>query len=258
MLRFVVLGSGSKGNAVLVMSRQAKILIDCGFSLKRLRERVSDAGLSLDGLDAVFVTHEHGDHIHGLGVLARAIDVPVYVTQNTFKAFPDRVGNVPCVHHFESGDSMHLKDMEIVSFQTSHDAKDPVSFTVNSAGAKIGFATDLGYVTQLVRTRLAGCHGLVLEANHCPDMLRNGHYPAQLQQRIRSRMGHLSNQDMSSLLSQLLHDDLQTVVLYHLSESNNCPDLVRSMAKRVVRDQPSIQLHIAAQDKVSPVFEVRP
>lgn len=256
MLSFSLLGSGSSGNAVLVWSEQTKILIDNGFSGKELEKRADAIGVSLDGLEAIFVTHEHGDHVRGVGVLARKRDVPVYITPPTHASLGGKLGVLPKLEYFDSGDSVRINDLEVGSFAVSHDAVDPVSFTVMNGGARLGIATDLGHSSALVRTRLAGCHALVLESNYCPDRLRMGDYPAQLKQRIHSRMGHLSNQEMCSLLSDLMHDALQWVVLVHISENNNCPKLVSKLAKGVVRNH-TCKLHLAYQNAPTPVFEVR-
>lgn len=256
MLRFSLLGSGSSGNAALVVSDEAVVLIDCGLSFKRLCERTESLGVDLrERLDAVFITHEHGDHILGLGALSRKLDVPIYVTYPTRENFSPRVGVLRNLVHFEAGDTIHLKDMEIASFSVAHDAADPVSFTVGTRSGKVGFATDLGHCSQLVRTRLAGSHALVLESNYCPDMLRQGDYPAQVQQRIRSRLGHLSNQDMNGLLSDLIHDALKLVVLVHISEKNNTPERAQTMAERVMRNH-AAQVHLAGRDGPTQFFEV--
>ena len=255
MIRFCLLGSGSRGNALLVTSPTAKVLIDNGFSLRQLRRRVAQAGESLDDLNAVFVTHEHSDHVGGLGVLARNVDAPVYITRETYAALPKSVGRIPRVAFFEAGDAITVDGLALTSFSTSHDAADPVSFVAHSNGAKLGIACDLGHVSQLVRMRLAGAHGLVLESNHCPDLLARGPYPASLQHRIRGKQGHLSNRDMNSLLASLLHDALRVVVLAHLSHENNSPELARKMAAHVLRGHPA-ELHIALQDAPTPVFEV--
>ena len=255
MLEFSLLGSGSGGNAILVVSNNTKILIDNGLSFKKLNQYVNDIGQTLDGLEAVLITHEHSDHVLGLGTLARKCNVPVYLTPETHDRLPDRIGKLPQVKFFDSGDILAIGDLEIASFAVSHDAVDPVSFTVRNNGVKLGFATDLGHSSKLVKQRLGGCHALILEANYCPEMLRNGHYPAQIQQRIRSRQGHLSNQDMTSLLHDLLHQALQTVVLVHISENNNTPELVRNMAHRVIRDHPA-ELFLATQKGPTPLFQV--
>jgi len=257
LLYFSLLGSGSSGNSSIVGSKDTQILIDAGFSLKQLASRLEQVGRHLAGLKAVFVTHEHTDHILGLGVLARRHGIPVYLTKETFESLPEKVGILPKVEFFEAGDALQVGDLRVTSFSVSHDAADPVGFTVESHGAKLGFASDLGHPSQLVRSRLTGCHALALEANYCPVMLRNGSYPPEVQQRIRGRTGHLSNQDMSSLLSALLHDGLRTIVLYHISENNNTPEQVRMMAEGAVRGHHA-QVYLAEQDRPTLLFEVTP
>lgn len=257
MLRFSLLGSGSSGNAALFVSHHAKILVDNGLSFKELQRRVHTVGETLDGLDAVFVTHEHSDHVGGVGVLARKTGVPVYLTPQTALALSPNVGNIPNIRHFESGEMIQVKDLYLTSFGIPHDAIDPVSFTIASDGAKVGLATDLGHVSNLVRQRLLHSHALVIESNYCPDRLMDGNYPVQIQQRIRGRHGHLSNQDMASLLHDLLHDDLRTVLLVHISENNNQPDIARRMAQGVLKNHPAT-LHVAEQDEPTPLFEIHP
>lgn len=257
VLRFCLLGSGSSGNAALVYSETTRILIDCGFSFVQINTRLRAVDESVDGLRAVFVTHEHIDHVAGLGVLCRKTGVPAHLTTGTYESLPKTVGVIPRVELFEAGDEIRIGDLEITSYSVSHDAADPVSYIIRNGGAKLGFATDLGHCSHLVRARLAGCHALVLESNYCPEMLRTGGYPPQVQQRIRSRIGHLSNHDMSALLSELLHDSLQTVVLVHISANNNSPDLAHAMATEVVRDR-AVELVVAAQDVPTRLFEVLP
>lgn len=255
MLKFSLLGSGSSGNAAFVASPRTKLLIDSGLSFRRLRERVEALGEGLEDLGAVLITHEHGDHVQCLGTLARKLRVPVYVTERTHLHFPTKVGELPDVRYFEAGDSFEIGDITVSSFSVNHDAVDPVCFTVHSNGAKVGFATDLGYCTNLVRSRLAGCNALVIEANYCPEMLRLGEYPPAVQERIRSKIGHLSNQSMASLLKDVRHASLQTVVLIHISENNNTPERVEMMARGVMRDHPA-SIYLATQDGPTQFFEV--
>jgi phosphoribosyl 1,2-cyclic phosphodiesterase len=257
VLRFTLLGSGSSGNAALVTAPDAKILIDCGLSLKQLRSRAELVGESLDGLQAVFITHEHGDHVLSLPALLRQFPVPVYMTPGTHENLPARLAKLPYVHAIEPGETVAVGAMEVDSFPISHDAAEPVSYAVRAGGAKVGFATDLGHVSHGVRRCLAGANALVLESNYCPIRLRNGHYPAQVQHRIRSRQGHLSNQDMCGLLGDLVHAALRTVVLMHISENNNHPGDVLKLVRGVLRTHPA-HVHLALQDEPTPVFEVVP
>jgi phosphoribosyl 1,2-cyclic phosphodiesterase len=255
VIRFSLLGSGSSGNALLITAGATKILVDSGLSFKRLAARVAAIGESLDGLRAVFVTHEHGDHILGLGTLARKLRVPVYATRGTYDKLPESVGKIPHVEFFEAGERIICGDLALESFSVSHDAADPVSYVVQAGSTRLGIACDMGQASTLVRTRLTGAHALILESNYCPDMLRRGPYPAQVQQRIRGRYGHLSNGDSNSLLHSLLHDGLQVVVLVHVSRENNCAELVERMARQVIGSHP-VRLCVACQDRPTPLFEL--
>ena len=260
MLRFSLLGSGSSGNALFIGARagagpSSKILIDAGLSLHQVQARLAEIGESLDGLRAIFVTHEHNDHVTGIGPLARRYKPSVFVTQRTYERFPQTVGPLPHVHFFESGDTVSVDGMTLTSFNVSHDAVDPIGFTVEYEGVKLGVASDLGHVSSLVRTRLEGSHGLILESNYCPRMLLAGPYPPMLQQRIRGRTGHLSNPDCNSLLASLLHDRLRVVVLAHLSDENNRVELALSLAAAVLGDHP-VQLHVAHRHRPTPLFEL--
>jgi phosphoribosyl 1,2-cyclic phosphodiesterase len=255
VLRFSLLGSGSSGNATVISTEAVSILIDNGLSYRQFCLRAAAIGFNPESLSAVMITHEHADHVAGVGVLARKLGIPVYLTPATHESLPELVGTLQNVVHFEAGDSIPIGNLEIQSFAIAHDAADPVSFAVRSNGAKLGLATDLGHPSNVVKQCLASSNALVIESNYCPELLRKGHYPAQVQQRIRSRVGHLSNQDMNSLLCDLLHEHLHTVVLVHISENNNHPELARSMAARALGTHPA-RLHVAAQDAPTPFFEV--
>ncbi len=255
LIRFSLLSSGSKGNCLFISSPDAKIIVDSGLSVRELQRRLSTLGEDLDGLKAIFVTHEHHDHVSGVGVLARRLGVPIYMTEGTRRSLPKTVGKIADIREFESGDSIEVDGLTLNSFSISHDAADPVSYTVRSDNAQLGIATDLGHAPNLVKTRLAGSNALILESNHCPDMLRTGPYPEFLQQRIRSRHGHLSNADMSSLLSGLLHDGLEIVVLCHISEENNDRKTAHDFAQRVLKKHKAKVL-VASQTKPTRMIEI--
>lgn len=231
------------------------ILIDNGLSFKQLSLRTAALGVALEDLNAIVVTHEHGDHVLGIGVLTRKAPVPVYMTRGTYENLPPILGALGSVALFEAGDTLRIGDLDVLSFSVSHDAADPVGFIVRSQGAQFGLATDLGHASQLVKTRLAGSHALVIESNYCPEMLRLGQYPPKIQQRIRGRHGHLSNEDMCSLLHSLLHDALQLVVLVHISEKNNTPELVTQRVRGVLKSHQAA-IYLATQNGPTPLFEV--
>jgi phosphoribosyl 1,2-cyclic phosphodiesterase len=257
MIEFALLGSGSGGNAFFVRTAHAAVLIDNGLSLKRLTSSLETLGCTPEHLDAVLVTHEHSDHVNGLGVLARRYNLPVYITQDTFHALPEGVGDLPCVKFFTAGDTLQIKDLTAVSFQVCHDACDPVAFSLHAYGLKVGVATDMGHVTHLVRQKLSGSHALVLESNYCPEMLQNGPYSVTLRQRIQGKMGHLSNYQVASLLRDLLHEQLRLVVLAHLSENNNSPERVQRAVQPVLNGH-TARLHIVKHGASTPPFRLQP
>ena len=244
-LAICVLASGSKGNATYVSDGETSILIDAGLSGIELNRRLTSRGLSADQLDAIIVTHEHTDHIRGVGVLSRRYKLPVYINPKTQKA-AHQLGELHTTQLFECGATFHINNLAIHPFSISHDAKDPTAFTINQNGSTVAIATDLGIVTSLVKEHLKRCDLLILEANHDPEMLETGPYPWPLKQRISSRIGHLSNLSSKILLEELQHEKLQHVILAHLSEINNTPQkafgevakaLTRCSAKLTVADQ---------------------
>jgi len=223
-LSVCMLASGSKGNAIFVSDGTTSILIDAGLSGIEIERRLKSKGLCPDDLDAILVSHEHADHIHGVGVLSRRFDLPVFINERTSKAASLQTGNIQDIVNFESGISFLINTLTIHPFSISHDAEDPVGFTINRDKTKIGIATDLGIATSMVKEHLKDCSLLILEANHDTDMLINGPYPWELKQRIKDRTGHLSNEESRNLLKEVRHDKLQHVILAHISEINNTPE----------------------------------
>ena len=245
-LSICVLASGSKGNAIYISDGACSILLDAGLSGKAVELRMRERDLDPAALTAILVSHEHSDHIQGVGVLSRRYRLPVYIARNTLKAAP-QLGRLHVVKHFECGHGFFIGRLSIHPFSTSHDAADPVGFTFQRNGDKIGVATDLGIVTAMVKEHLKECALLVLEANHDPDMLINGPYPWPLKQRIKGRSGHLSNHDSMALLSEIQHDNLKHVVLAHLSEINNTPETAyQTVGKAITRCR--AHLSVALQD----------
>ncbi len=235
-MRVCLVASGSKGNAVYIESRESRILIDAGFAARELARRLALVGVEADSLDAVFISHEHGDHCRGLGPLARRYNLPVHMNPETLQALP-ALGKVPQLCEFDTGVPFACRDLRVETIPLTHDAARPVAYVIETTAGKIGVATDLGIATRLVRDRLRGCRILVLEANHDEAMLRDGPYPWPLKQRIRSNHGHLSNLACADLLNDLLWDGLEVVFLAHLSETNNQPELAASIVREVLERQ---------------------
>lgn len=254
-MRFCVLGSGSKGNVTYVASRDTALLIDGGLSGKETRRRLAQIGVEITGIDAVLVTHEHNDHISGVGVLSRQGRLPVFVNPQTLSAAGGRLDKLFAVREFETGTSFVLGDLEIHPFSISHDTVDPVGFVVSNGCHSVGYCTDTGTVSRLMHHRLCRCQGLVLESNHDPDLLRNSSYPPYVKQRIRGNKGHLANRDSARFLLELWHEELEHVVLAHLSESNNRPELAYQEALRVIdplvrETARPLNLSLGLQDRV--------
>jgi phosphoribosyl 1,2-cyclic phosphodiesterase len=248
---FQVLASGSKGNSTLVCTSRTRVLIDAGLSGKELVRRMAKSPVQAGNLDAVIISHEHQDHVRGAGVISRRFDLPVFLSRGTLENLPSQVGQPACLQLFQTGIPFEIGDLRFHPFAISHDAKDPSGFVIESEGCRLGICTDLGIATQLVKARLQGCDGLILEANHDTELLLNGPYPWELKQRIRSRHGHLSNSDSCELLKALHHGDLKCVVLAHLSEINNNPEVVRKSCEDLVRSEEwsGIRFEIGRQDE---------
>ena len=256
-MRFSVLGSGSRGNALFIESGQTAILIDSGFSGKETAARLTRIGRDIDSLDAIFVTHEHHDHISGVGVLSRRCQIPVFANEGTFLGGAKTLSKLSQRCEFQTGDSVDFKDLQIRSFSVSHDTGDPVGFVVGNGAHSIGCCTDTGIASRMIGQRLNGCDALVLEFNHDPEMLKNGPYPQSLKQRVRSSHGHLSNGDAADLLQNIVHQNVQRIVLAHLSETNNLPEIAYREAAKVLNGRLELSaLEIAGQNHPTSLFEI--
>ncbi len=257
--RVCVLGSGSRGNSALVATERTCLLIDAGLSKKETCARLAEAGERADRFDAILISHEHNDHISGLQSLALELKVPVYVTPATH----DVIRWNPKMNSFVTfapGEKFTIGDIEITPFSIPHDAADPVAFTCQAEGLKIGLVTDLGCIPEVVKQRVRGCQCLIFESNHDLEMLKVGPYPWYLKQRLMSRHGHLSNHATSQFLSADFDGQAQVLVLAHLSETNNHPAIARLVAEEALAQRASVQnggppkLHLASQSAPTPVF----
>jgi phosphoribosyl 1,2-cyclic phosphodiesterase len=226
-MKICTLASGSSGNSLFVETGKTKILVDAGISHRQLTTRLKKLGVHMSEINAVLITHEHTDHAVALPL----IKAPVYVSSGTVSIWKDTVEELK---EFEPGSSFFLNDALITPFPVPHDALDPVGFTIETDHKKLGIVTDIGSVTTLVRERLKGSNALILEFNYDEGMLLYSSYPWELKQRIKSRLGHLSNEDASELLKDLIHEGLRHVILAHLSEVNNTPKKALDIASSVL------------------------
>ena len=250
-----MLASGSKGNAVYLSNGATSLLIDAGLSGLEIQRRLASKGLRPEDLDAILVSHEHADHVQGVGVLSRRFNLPVYINKGTFDA-ASGIGKLSDPRAFDCGTAFRIGQLNIHPFSLSHDAKDPSGFTFGQNGKKIGFATDLGIATAMVKSHLADCTVLILEANHDPIMLEKGPYPWPLKQRIKSRTGHLSNMASKELLEEIRHNRMEHVILAHLSETNNTPDKAFQAVEPALSNS-GIRLSVATQDGSGEILYVR-
>ena len=237
-----LLGSGSRGNCALVATSSTRILIDAGLSGRETFKRLRSLEQRPDSISAILITHEHSDHVAGLERLATKLKIPVFMTEATHqtwnRAMRDEQGQtlpLPKAEHFCAGRGFRVGDIEVLPFTIPHDAIDPVGFTLRAEGIKIGFATDLGYMPISVRNHLRGSSVLVMESNHDVEMLRTGPYPWSVKQRVMSRVGHLSNDSLAEFFANDYDGVAEFVVLAHLSEQNNHPEIARTSAENALR-----------------------
>jgi phosphoribosyl 1,2-cyclic phosphodiesterase len=252
-----MLASGSRGNSAIVRSSKTAILVDAGISCRETFKRMKAAGEDPYSLSAVVITHEHSDHVYGLATLAKKLKIPVFMTGATHqawqKALRDDQGRYPAMEKLEvfcSGWRFQIGDIEVRPFTIPHDAADPVGFTFGAEGVKVAFATDLGYIPPSVCDHLQGCDILIIESNHDVEMLRIGPYPWSVKQRVMSRVGHLSNEKLADFFTSDYDGGAAYVVLAHLSEQNNHPELARGAAEKALACRRSLlqnRLLLAAQ-----------
>jgi phosphoribosyl 1,2-cyclic phosphodiesterase len=256
-MRFCVLGSGSKGNCTLFESATTSILIDAGFSGVEIQRRLARIGRRSEDIHAILITHEHRDHVSGVGVLSRRNNIPVYANVPTYRAAETIVGDLYRAVEFETGESFVINDLEIHPFSISHDTADPVGFVITDGITIGGYCTDIGKITRLTTHHLKRCQGLVLESNHDPLMLQEGPYPFPLKQRVRSSQGHLANHEAGELLCELSQGVLQQVILAHLSETNNLPELaLQTVTDILFRDNRKLAVLMSNQDVPSDIVEI--
>ncbi|MCW8890601.1 MAG: MBL fold metallo-hydrolase [Sedimenticola sp.] len=253
-MRFASLGSGSKGNATLIEAGETRLLLDCGFPAREVERRLGLMGVAPESLDGILVTHEHQDHIRGVGPLARRYTIPVWITHGTYRQ--DRCGVLPDLRLIHNHDEpFDIGCIRVQPYPVPHDAREPVQYIFARSGRVLGVLTDAGMITPHIQEVLAGITSLLLEFNHDEVMLARGPYPPALQRRVGGRLGHLNNDQAATLLEQLDHAQLRHLVVAHVSEKNNHPDKVRESILTRLPELAS-RLTLTCQSEVSPWFEV--
>ncbi len=257
--RFTILGSGSGGNCAYLETAETRLLIDAGFSGRQIRQRLASIGRTPESLHGILVTHEHSDHIMGLGPIAGKLGIPIYCNRLTAEAI-HRQSKVPLTfRQFQTGSTFDLGDITIDTFSIPHDAQDPVGFLLRTASGNIGFLTDLGHATKLVIQRVRPAHVLVLEANHDLKLLQEDtRRPWATKQRILSRHGHLCNTAAADAATEIVSADLRNVYLGHLSRDCNRPELAyAAVAERLQQIGAShVTVHTTSQEHPSPSLQL--
>lgn len=246
-MQFAILGSGSRGNASLIETAEACVMVDCGFSMKETEARLAKLERQPANITAILVTHEHADHIKGAGAFARKHKVPVYMTRGTAKS--RLLGELPDWQRFSPEQEFALHDLHIQSFPVPHDAREPCQFVFTDGDRRFAMLTDTGSSTSHIEQLLSGCHGMLLECNHDTDMLAESSYPVSLKKRISGGYGHLSNTQAADFLQAIDTDKLQQLVLAHLSEQNNTPELALEAVSEALDSEPD-SIEIAKQDAI--------
>ena len=244
-MRFASIGSGSRGNALVVEAARTRVLVDCGFTLAETVLRLQRVGVAAEDIDAIVVTHEHDDHVGGVARFARRLRIPVYMTPGTLAAVARRFERVE-TRCFDPHTPFTISDLQVEPFPVPHDAREPAQLVFNDGTHRFGLLTDVGSPTPHIRTMLSGCSALMLECNHDPSLLRDGPYPASLKARIGSRFGHMRNEDTAELLAGLDNSRLRRIVAAHLSETNNTPALAQAALAGALCTRPE-EITVASQ-----------
>lgn len=233
MLKVCSFFSGSSGNCTYVESERGALLIDAGVSMKRIFERLSEIDREPSFIKAMFVTHEHSDHILSVGAIARKLKIPVYATKNTWRAMYKGLGKIEkeFIKPVETGEEIIIEDIKVNAFKIPHDAAEPVGYTFSCEGKKLAIATDIGEMNEEIFLALSGSETVLLESNHDVDMLLHGNYPYTLKKRIRGKCGHLSNEEAAAVCARLAMVGTKKILLAHLSEENNKPEKAFDTAK---------------------------
>ena len=250
-LYFTSLNSGSNGNCYYVGTKTDAVLIDVGISCRETEKRMKQLGLNMQTVKAIFVSHEHGDHIKGVSTLANKYSLPVYITAKTAKHGPRLISHL--AKPFTAKEMITIGDLQVTPFFKYHDASDPHSFVINCNGISIGVLTDIGTVCEEVIHHFKQCHAVFLEANYDATMLENGKYPIHLKNRIRGGQGHLSNKEALDLFITHRSPNLSHLLLSHLSKENNSPEMVEALFKQYAN---GITIAIAHRHRATEIFSI--
>lgn len=262
-IQFSVLASGSTGNCVFLESENQKYLIDAGLSGKQIESKLAMIGKKLEEISGIFVTHEHVDHVKGLGVVARKYGIPIHLNEATYRAMPKSVGEIPkdCLQFIDVEKEYGIGDFDMMPFHISHDAAEPFGYVFQRGSKKFTYLTDTGYVSQRVKEIVQGSNIYIFEANHDIRLLQMGRYPWHVKQRILGDAGHLSNEDSAVALSEIVTDATEHICLAHLSKEHNMKELALSICDEILFSRKDslkgqIQLHMTDPEQPTELLKV--
>ncbi|SDM41802.1 MBL fold metallo-hydrolase [Sediminibacillus halophilus] len=262
-LSFSVLASGSTGNAFYIATEKEKILVDAGLSGKEMERLMGEVNIDPYSLTKLLVTHEHSDHIKGLGIMARRYQLPIYANEKTWKAMEGSIGKIELDQKFvfNMEETKAFGDLDVESFGVSHDAAEPMFFTFHHEGKKVALVTDLGYVSERIKKTVENADAYIFEANHDVSMLQMGRYPWNVKRRILGDSGHVSNDDCALALSDIIGDQTKRIYLAHLSKDNNMKELARMSVQNYLNDHgftigDKLHLHDTDPKTPTPLYEV--
>lgn len=258
-LRFSVLASGSTGNAFYIETGEQRLLVDAGLSGKKMDSLFERISVDPDKLDGILVTHEHSDHIKGLGIFARKHDLPIYANEKTWAAMENSLGKLKLDQkfQFDLGSVRSFGDLEVESFGVSHDAAEPMFYTFRHDGQKVALVTDLGYVSERIKKTVEDADAYIFEANHDVEMLRMGRYPWNVKRRILGDSGHVSNEDCGLALTDIISNRTKRIYLAHLSLDNNMKDLAKMSVNQILTERGiDVELHDTDPNEPTPLYEV--
>ncbi|MGL4736273.1 MAG: MBL fold metallo-hydrolase [Cellulosilyticaceae bacterium] len=266
VFRMCTIASGSSGNCTFVQGGETMILVDAGLSGKRIISGLDQIDVDPERISGILITHEHGDHIKGVGILSRKFKLPIYATEATWKTLLDNnmIGKVDptCMRTLEKDMPIQIGELKVLPYKIYHDATDPVGYVFEYGGKKMSLATDLGKVDRYIINHIQGSHGILLEFNHDINMLEASSYPFSLKRRILGDEGHLCNELAAKVLAYIYHDALEWAILGHLSNENNLPDLAFLSAKNALEEQnirlgEDIHVEVAKREEVSRFYDIK-
>lgn len=260
-IKFCSLASGSSGNCQYIETDKVKLLVDAGLSGKRIQESLISIGVDPSTINGILVTHEHKDHIHGVGILSRRFNIPIYANENTWLSMKTEIGEIKeeNIIIFDTNKIFEVKDLNIYPFDISHDSVEPVGYSFHHKNIKISIVTDTGYASEEVKGSIKNSHLLMVESNHDVEMLKVGSYPWFLKKRILGEYGHLSNEDAGRLITEVISGNNECILLGHLSKENNFPELAYETVAGILTEnginiKNDINLNLTYRDKPTKVY----